>query len=58
MRFFFTVHYDNSFLNHSEEETTLNQSLNSVFDPNKERKLIKVDFSALACLVVCLCFNV
>ncbi|XP_025412027.1 protein spire homolog 1 isoform X2 [Sipha flava] len=46
------IHYDESSLNHSEEETTPNQSLNkSMLNPNKERKLIKVDFSAIAQLV-------
>lgn len=40
-------------MNNSEEEYMPNQSLKSMLDPNKERKLIKVDFSALARLVVC-----
>lgn len=41
-------------MNYSEEDSTPNQSIKSMLDPNKERKLIKVDFSALARLVVCL----
>lgn len=40
-------------MNHSEEESTPNQSITSIIDPNKERKRIQVDFSALARLVVC-----
>lgn len=51
--YYFQVHYDNSFMNYSEEDITPDQSLQSMLDPNKERKLIKVDFSALARLVVC-----
>lgn len=40
-------------MNHSEEDSsTPNQSIKNMLDPNKERKLIKVDFSALARLVV------
>jgi len=39
-------------MNNSEEEYMTNQSLKNMLDPNKERKLIKVDFSALARLVV------
>lgn len=49
---FFPVHYDDSSLNQSEEDSISNQSIKSMLDKNKERKLIKVDFSALACLVV------
>lgn len=41
-------------MNHLEEDTTPNQSIKSMLDSNKERKLIKVDFSALAHLVVCI----
>lgn len=48
----FLVHYDESSINQSEEDSMPNQSIKSMLDTNKERKLIKVDFSALACLVV------
>lgn len=41
-------------MNHSEEDISPNQSVKSMLDLNKERKLIKVDFSALAHLVVSL----
>jgi len=41
-------------MNHSEEDSSPNQSIKSMIDPNKERKLIKVDFSALTRLVVSL----
>jgi len=51
---FYLVHYDNSSMNNSEEEYMLNHSIKNILDPSKERKLIKVDFSALARLVVCL----
>ncbi|VVC40267.1 Hypothetical protein CINCED_3A007665 [Cinara cedri] len=44
------IHYDDSMI-HSEEETMSNQSIKSLIDSTKERKLIKVDFSALARLV-------
>lgn len=44
-------------MNNSEEEYMPNQSIKSMLDPSKERKLIKVDFSALARLVVCLYVN-
>jgi len=50
---FCLVHYDNSSINNSEDEYMPNQSIKSMLDPSKERKLIKVDFSALARLVVC-----
>lgn len=52
MFYFFPVHYDDSSLNQSEEDSISNQSIKSMLDTKKERKLIKVDFSALACLVV------
>lgn len=52
--FIFLVHYDDS-INHSEEASMLNRSIKNMLDPTKERKLIKVDFSALARLVVCFC---
>ncbi|XP_008184579.1 protein spire isoform X1 [Acyrthosiphon pisum] len=45
------IHYDDSSINNSEEEYMPNQSIKSMLDPSKERKLIKVDFSALARLV-------
>ncbi|XP_050442130.1 protein spire isoform X2 [Adelges cooleyi] len=45
------IHYDDSSMKTSEEEGTMNQSIKSMLDSNKERKLIKVDFSALARLV-------
>lgn len=45
------IHYDDSSMNNSEDEYMPNQSIKSMLDPNKERKLIKVDFSALARLV-------
>jgi len=44
-------------MNNSEEEYSPNQSIKSMLDTTKERKLIKVDFSALARLVVCLFIN-
>lgn len=53
--YYFLVHYDNSSNLSEDDGSPLNQSIKSMLDSNKERKLIKVDFSALARLVVSLC---
>ncbi|XP_050520625.1 protein spire homolog 1 isoform X2 [Daktulosphaira vitifoliae] len=45
------IHYDDFLKKNPEEDVTMNNSIKNMLDSNKERKLIKVDFSALARLV-------